>query len=278
MASFSKLPNEMVSQVWSNILEPENVESFALVSKHVYAIGKPFVEEHNRLKKEYSYSETALDARAPALLLEEVLLRPRVALYVTHLSIGRHVDDEWPIHGQIPCPDDVMALFVEVIQRTGFVPLNEISNWITKLEEGNEDPILALLFMFLPNLTMVILMDAGYEGELFLETIQRIAEVEKTLFLKRLTEVVIQSQPGEGSLDLNCFKAFASLPLVQSIHFDSSGAVEDDNVINDTQYLEPSHYNITELTFTYSGIRPKTLFKILESINRLYKIQLRGPR
>lgn len=96
MTHFSQLPNEMISEFWGYFQEPRDVENFTIVSKDIYAIGRPFVEEHNKLKREYSIFETGPGTRAsaPAFLLKDVLLRPRVALYVAHLSIGGF-HDEW---------------------------------------------------------------------------------------------------------------------------------------------------------------------------------------
>ena len=194
MADFSRLPNEMISEIWGNIHEPEDVESFALVSKHVYAIGRPFVEEHNKLKKDFGFIEIGpdMDPCAPASLLKEVLLRPRIALYVTHLAFGRFRyewddsgddGDEWPKIDHVPYPDDVMALFIETIRKSSFVQRNETPHWITSVEQGNEDPIVALLCTLLPNLIMVTLWDNGFETDISRKTILRIAEAEKTVFL-----------------------------------------------------------------------------------------------
>ena len=66
---------------------------------------------------------------APAFLLKDVLFRPRVALYVTHLSIGRY-----QVHGQYLNDDsdeyiyeeDDMALFIEAIRKASLVPRDEV--------------------------------------------------------------------------------------------------------------------------------------------------------
>ena len=284
MADFSQLPNEMVSQIWGYILEPKDVESFALVSKHTYATGRSCVEEHNRLKREYSF--VLFDSEAmpsgQACWLREVLLRPRLALYVTHLFIGRYYDDddgdyEWPYDGPVPYPGNLMALFIDAIGKTSFVPLNQVSRWTTSIMAGYEDPILALLSLLLPNLTTITLMDEGYHGELFQETIQRIAEAEKMMFLTRLVTVNIVFTSNKNCMDLDWLKKFAALPLVQSIHVSQMGTIEVEDFIDDTQYFKPGSYNITELTFTNSGLRPKFLFQFLESIKGLKRFSYVHP-
>ena len=284
MAGFSQLPNEMLSQIWGYILEPKDVESFALVSKHTYAAGRSCVEEHNRLKREYSF--VLFDSEAmpsgQACWLREVLLQPRVALYVTHLFVGRYYDDddgdyEWPHDGPVPYPGNLMALFIDAIGKTSFVPLNQVSHWTTSIMAGYEDPILALLSLLLPNLTTITLMDEGCHGELFQETIQRIAEAEKMMFLTRLVTVNIEFTSNMNYMNLDRLKKFAALPLVQSIHVSQMGTIEVEDFINNTQYFKPGSYSITELTFTNSGLRPKFLFQFLESIKGLKRFSYVHP-
>lgn len=294
MADFSQLPNEMVSQIWGYILEPEDVESFALVSKHIYATGRSCVEEHNKLKREYSFFrfDSCTAPCAQAYWLKEVLLRPRFALYVTHISIGRYLsewqdsgddhdddngDEEWPDDGHTPYPGNVMALFIEAIGKPSLVPLNEVSRWTTRIRAGDEDPVLALLSMLLPNLTTITLLDEGCNGELFKETIQRIAEAEKMMFFTRLVTVNIVFTSNGNYMDLDLLRKFAALPLLQSMHLNQMGTNEAEVFIDYTQYFKPGNYNITELTFTNSGVRPKFLFQFLESIKGLKKFSYVNP-
>ena len=282
MADFSRLPNEMISGIWSNIQEPEDVESFALVSKHVYAIGRPFVEEHNRLKKEFSFVDLdpEMDFGTPASLLEEVLLRPRTALYVTHISFGllncfwddeSDVDDRWPERAHDPYPDDVMALFIETIRQSSFVPRTETSRWITSVEAGDEDPIFALLCMLLPHLSTVALKANAFCGGLISqETIMRLAETEKTLFLTRLVTVNIECEDNEGQFALGWFTRFAALPSVQRLHIDRMGIDKVDEFIVDyLDHFVSVSYSIKELTFTRSSLHPEILAKLLDSVKGL---------
>lgn len=211
MAPLSQLPDEMTAEIWGHILEPRDVESFALASEYVYAIGKPFVEEHNKLKREYTLFETGPNTRAsaPAVLLKEVLLRPRVTLFVTHLLIGRHQigwrdlsggrdDDilysmEWPMIRHAPYPDDDMALFTKAIMETSFVPRNDVERSIKRVRAGDEDPILPLLCLVLPNLTMITLNKETQSVAQFPKTIQCIAKAENITLLTRLKTVTLIS-------------------------------------------------------------------------------------
>ena len=54
MAIFSDLPNELVLCIWGYVIEPDDVESFALVSKRIYSLSSQFMNEHASLKRQYS--------------------------------------------------------------------------------------------------------------------------------------------------------------------------------------------------------------------------------
>ena len=308
MADFSRLPNEMISEIWSNIQEPEDVESFALVSKRIYTTGSPFIEEHNKLKREFSFFkiDSRICANAAACLLKKVLCRPHVALYVTHLSIrhfwkhwynqdhddgwgdawpsfsdghysdkrhdqGHHDDrgDGWPSSGHLPYPDDVMALFVEAIQKSSFVHPDLVSYWIACVKEGDDNPILALLILLLPNLSTLSLTGRNFWEGPFQETIQRIAGAEKPMFLTRLVTVNFMLLTWEFGLDLNWLGMFAALPLVQSLNFNSVTIEQDDNEITEAQDVLTDSYNITEMTFSNSDLCPIPLFQLLETVKGL---------
>ena len=288
MANFSELPNEMVLKIWGHVLEPKDVESFALVSKDIYTLGKPFVEEHNKLKRDFSsfYMNCWTRASTLAIFLKEVLLHPRVALYVSHLSIGPslaqwqdqedgddddHVDDHhpydgWQSNGHVPNPDDITAIFVEAIRKSNILPLNKASNWIKSVKAGDEYPILALLLMRHPNLTTLSLMDEALDGELFEGTNQVYAGLT---FLIHLTKINIRYMSRRNNVDLTWWKIFAGLPCVQFIHVADMAIKEADNRIDPTQWLIPFNYNLTGLTFTNSGLSPRSLFRLLESVRGL---------
>ncbi len=44
MANFSKLPNELIIQIWGYVIDPDDVENFALVSKCIYGLAAPIFE------------------------------------------------------------------------------------------------------------------------------------------------------------------------------------------------------------------------------------------
>lgn len=299
MVRFSQLPNEMISEVWGHIVEPIDVENFALVSKHIYALGKSFVEEHNQLKREYSFVETGPGTRAsaPAFLLKDVLLRPRVALYVTHLSIGRcqrvwqdpdgHDDDdrvsyskEWPRTSHAPYPDGDTALFIEAFRRVSFVPQKTVSKWIKWFKRGDEDPILSLLLLLLPKITTLTRKSrTEREPELY-ETIYHIGKAEERTFLTRLRTVILHFELSVNDEDLSQWmwlRAFTNLSPLKSIHLKHFGFDEEDLELVASEYFIPGSSNVTEMTFVESEVGAKTMFQLLESIRGLKRFVYVNP-
>ena len=284
MATLPQLPNEMIAEIWSHVVEPRDIESFATVSKNIYAIGTPFVEEHNRLKREYSLFETGpnADPMAPASLLKDVLLRPRVALYVTHLYIGRYQE-----HGQdldddsdeYIYPEDDMALFIKAIRKATLVPQDEVEGWIKAVRGGNDDPIFALLTLLLPNLTtFTLVIESIYTGYLS-DTFERIAKAENSPFLTRLSTVNLHVELAhhDDFMDWEWLRIITILPLVQSLHVKGMSCMEIDDLFGYNPQFIPSSSNITELTFIKSGCRPKSMFQLLESIRGLKRFSYVEP-
>lgn len=148
MATFSDLPNELVIEVWGHVIEPEDVESFALVSKRIYSLATPFVEEHTRLKQQYSkiYCPNHQTRSKVANLLEEMLLNPRIALYFNELQI--HVcTDLWFIDWLLSYSREIIDLLKSAMQYSSSIAPSEVEDWMADIERGDKDPTIALIVM-----------------------------------------------------------------------------------------------------------------------------------
>lgn len=293
MATFSQLPNEMISEIWEYVWEPQDVESFALVSKHIYATGAPFVDEHNKLKREYSAPCTNVRSSAPALLLKKILLWPRAASYVTHLSIGDYQprwdlldeffddddhDDDLLSHQAFDLDDD-MELFIEVVHRASSVPRKEVEYWISRAEDEDVDPTLALLLLLFPNLcTMTLLIESDFSYHLP-ETFGRMSEAENNPFLTRLTTVYLNLilPTDDHTMDWEWLSMSASLPSVQSIHVQRIVPTEIDDLLKCKQCFAPGSHTVKELALVESSIFPKSMFQLFDSIKGLKKFSYSKP-
>ena len=289
MATFSQLPNEMISEIWEYVLEPQDVESFALVSKRIYAIGTPFLDEHNELKREYSAPCTNVRSSAPALLLKKILLWPRAASYVTHLSIGDYqprwdllddvVDDDLLLSHQAFDLDDDMELFIEVVHRASSVPGEEVEYWISRAVDEDVDPTLAFLLLPFPNLcTMTLLIESDFSHHLP-ETFGRMSKAENNRFLTRLTTVNLSLvlPTDDHTMDWEWLNKSASFPSVQSIHVKRIDPIEIEDLLNCTRCSTPSSSTVEELGLVESSMCPQSMFQLFESIKGLKTFSYSKP-
>ena len=286
------MPNEMISEIWEYVLEPRDVESFALVSKRVYAIGAAFVEEHNKLKREYSFFDTDTCAVSSASLLKKILLWPRVALYITHLSIHR-IRDEWEeppnddddegnrssFSYHLPYSDDDMELFIEAIRKASFVRREDIKNWILEVKEGGEGPIMALLLLLLPNVYTMTLKNYSNSSYHPSVTFLRISRTRNSPFLTRLTTVNldVDDPVNDSVLGWESLSIAISIPSVQFIHANRIGYIEIDKWVKSSKWFEPGSSNVKELVLVDSSLCQKSMFQLFESIKGLKKFICSRP-
>ena len=89
MAHIYDLPNELLQEIARHILEPIDIENFALASKTTRAASDKILLKHRQLT--YDFSNFSLRARNPNLsakwLLKKIVTNPQVALYVKVLTI-----------------------------------------------------------------------------------------------------------------------------------------------------------------------------------------------
>ena len=99
MAKFSDLPNELILEIWSHIVQPKDVENFALTSTRIRTLASRRFREHRHLTRKYStlHSEHPNSRVSAAGLLKDIATNPHAALYVKNFTIPKvHVrwDDE----------------------------------------------------------------------------------------------------------------------------------------------------------------------------------------
>lgn len=169
MAIFSDLANELIIGIWDYVLDPEDVESFALVSKRIYGLSSAFLLEHARLKRQFSKTHFYFAEKA-APLLEQMLHNPRIALYISELYL-----QQWGYRRVDRFGPDTMAVLESAIRYSSFVAPSEVFNWIREVELGNEDAILALIVMRLTKMRKLRFYKYFRGGDRYLlQTLERI--------------------------------------------------------------------------------------------------------
>ena len=168
MAAFSDLPNELIISIWGYVIEPESVENFALVSKRLYELATPFVEEHQRLRQRYAKICNlggVKDGRA-ADLLEVILLNPRIAVYINELQLQSWAncwDDQDNSLQTHSYAGKTMEVFEDAIRSLSLITSSEADDWVKNIKSGHEGPILALILIRLIELKKLEICPLYYD-------------------------------------------------------------------------------------------------------------------
>ena len=221
MTGFSDLPSELIIHVWYYVLDPEAVENFALTSKTIYALGGPFIAEHNELNAQFStisHREREMD-HSPAETLKSILLNPRAALYVRELHVAgwRTAWSDWdePQY-HTPYSEDTVELFRQSIIESPHILESEVEHWLDVLEAGNEVVIHSLMVAKLLNVR-AIGIDGGTQPRemqnLFFGTVEAIAKSRDTEALSRLVKVRV----GPAVNAFESVRIFTTLPSLKAI-------------------------------------------------------------
>ena len=309
MTGFTDLPNELIVEVWRQVVDPKSVENFALSSKRIYALGGDFIEEHNELKAKFS-SLPQYDSEpdsGPAETLKILLQRPRIALYVRTISVsewGSPYDPEEDLDDaprrDRPYFEDIKELLRQEVENTPFILEDEILDWLNALESEDEPAIIALVLTMLPNVHSLTLPRSRSAEKFLFGVVKRIVERQDTEALSQLSKVKLLSGDSITFEEFDWVRTFATLPSVKAIEarnihrdcdcsshnfpdvFDhvtdcvSECYGPDENIdcghllCHERQLVPlPRTSTVTHLTFTNCIINTKRLFGFLKGIQAL---------
>ena len=96
MASFNQLPNEIIIQIRDFVIEPQDIESFALVSKRTHVFSTPYVDEHAFLRLLFSRIRISPTNRSADLFVQ-TFQDPRAKFYFRDLQT-----EKWPYPWRCP--------------------------------------------------------------------------------------------------------------------------------------------------------------------------------
>ena len=290
MTGFDDLPNDLVLELWHHVLPPDDIVSFALVSKRIFALAAPFLKEYHRLRSKYSdfANYRGYDGIMLAHLLKDVLFDPHIAFYIEELRICTW-QTSWadPVHGtpinrradvdpktyvfHVPYPKQDMELFRNGIRNAEYMFPVGIDAWIQLLETGHEDPILALLLSLLPNLRRLRLEYPPAQSRLF-TTIRRMIETAVPVSFSKLESIHLVSGQNEG---ISLITSFASLPSLEKISCYTYISCDQGPDIPEC-LVSPRSSNVTELVFDSYSDTATPIFVLLEGIKVLKKFTYVG--
>lgn len=281
MARFSDLSNELVLEILQHVA-PCDLDSACTITKSIYLLAAPILVEHRRLNQHLSSINYLGDQDHPlANLLLLILAKPRNAHYVRSLTM-ECLASGW---GDTLTDDDLgspasvqsqmyqyeskdLQLLRTAVETSDIISADEVDEWLQTIQEGSEDPILALLLLNLPNLNSLEILSIGMPIENLSRIIQRIKNGSASSYLSHLKRVSMNfDEDWETSDTMICFTSFMSLPSLTSYHIEDLSISDDESDLE--RHLRLHKSNIADLAFTHCRIGEKTLFEVLRSTKNL---------
>ena len=266
MVGFSDLSNEIVLMIW-DLVELEDVCSFSTISKNVYLLTHELLREHCKLGQKLSnintvYPEPGVYGR----VLKEILFNPRASRYPLLLKV-----DSWQLeweetgsYSRGTVPESDLTLFKQAVRENIDASKEELEkDWFAEIDKGNEEPLIALLLLLLPNLRDVKVCSLVTWSPCIID-ILNIAKNEKSRSLRKLHSVDLRYVATDGDfLDFDYIRLFAALPSVTSITGYQVGSDPDDLLQSSPSCLFTE--TLTNLSVMKCLINPKNVAELISS-------------
>lgn len=174
MARFSDLPAELLLPILEH-LKPTDADTFCMLSKHVCAVASAFLENHMKMKRAYTNRVHCTQAyfdrcdRTPPNLLDEVLQRGEIALYVQRLHLKDYatdvddlVEDAYDVGYMIP--NHTLEVLSQAIENCDLIDGQSFkTDRIVSLLYDGEYATNVLLLSLLPNLVTLRLDNGAHK-------------------------------------------------------------------------------------------------------------------
>ena len=274
-------------------VSPEDIESMSLASKCIYQLALPRLQEHRRLRKQYTKFKNIVeyksnDWRDPGGLLADLLCKivtdARIGHYVRKIRL--HLWNNSPRDGWKP--DEVfenqlsagrtrlqrecktnMEIVEEAIRAIEIIPTAEVDDWLDQIRSGNEDPLVALLLLHAPKLCSFefVVPHIPLRSSYLLKTMQRVAEHRPAIkpYLSHLEHIDMCF--GNGGEDLDFVKASMCLPSLTSIETDA--LFVDGRTHEAGSAILPQASNVTDIAFRIGVIPEPFLSELLSGVKNL---------
>lgn len=291
------LPNELIRRI-IELVHPDDMETFALLNRLVYALATDTLSSHNALKKRYSslkisyldydhsiaQAQRSRDSNHALLLLASIFKNPDVAYYPEVIHVGSCDDSEG---GYASDAEDVSreresAVRQYSVQLRNMVDANQLIDEDLKEDmgdsishSGSESVAVTLLMTLLPNLRHIDLCSwsAGEDTELLHNVIYRIAKAnwdststDYGKALSRLQSLSMNAFEVEDGEDINGFIPFALLPSMRTLR--GHKVRGDDDLIWPTIY-HPQPSTVTEINLKDSCVEASCFESLFAGIAAL---------
>lgn len=271
---FSDLCNELVLEILKHVAARDLV-SACTITKSIFLLAAPILEEHRRLEKQLSYiglpwyEEYHKRDKVLSELFLMVLAKPRLAHYVRRLDVEWDYTDELLPNLFLEARYDLndLHLVEKALEHTETIPANEVEKWLQAVQDLTDlHAIIAILLIHLPDLEELNLgevrLPIGHTLKMT-QDIQFSPAWTSFSHLKRV-RIGISILRYWGNADI--MKSLLGFVLLPSLVSYLIEGLKIDNEQHDLeQHLGSHESNIARLNFTNSRIDKKVLTKILRS-------------
>ena len=270
MADFASLPNELVCEIF-RLVPPEDIESFAQISRNVHALALPFLAEHRTLIRKYHTLRNDTGSDSIAALLSTIISNPRLGSYARKVDFGHLITskprtDSTTVYTEKELDTfTIAALNSECLQKPSEEDiLDEREFWSQQIEDGSEDILLAILLPLLPNLeNLSVGKKAFLPIEWYDSAIQKAASASKPT-LSKLSQIRLKSSEIHR-FSLTEIQRFCALPSVRTVV--APMAFGERTCLSE---LSPDiNSNVTDLKLWASCIDSRALYEFLRGFRKL---------
>ena len=268
MAQLSDLPNEIILLIVPLIL-PDHIESFSGACKRHYSLAAGELKGHRALKRDHTVNSFPnFRLRGASQLLDKILQKPRIAFYVREITLNGWSSEgatDSDITSLIPFSEGFKLRLEDAVSE--LVPESKRRGWNTEIDDGNEDPIVSLLFLLLPNLSRLRFTGFGSGRAKIRDTLNCIAKMESPnarLSLLRHVDLLCDWDMWGARI----LRHFIALPSIRSIHVERMGAHISYSDLSVTE-LESQTSKLEELTLLDCKVSSRSLNFVLTGLNAL---------
>ena len=156
-----RLPNEVLIPI-VRYLVCDDLENVYSTSQRLRRVASNFIEKHRRLKQRYNrvVSVSQLYTGFQTLICD-LHQEPEITFYVKNLVINGWAH-HWPPrpysdYRHVRYPKAVLCALKQGIRTRLTLQPDQQESWIKMLKKGDEDPVIALVFLMFPNLESISL-------------------------------------------------------------------------------------------------------------------------